>query len=58
MDGAWPEELLVALTFAKEGEKTRFTLCHEGIPGKQVREMCGQSWNESFDKLLLALGDD
>lgn len=50
LEGDWPMELLVTLTFSAEGGKTRFTLRQEGIPEAELA-MCTQGWNESFDKL-------
>jgi len=51
MGDEWPLELLVTLAFEEKDGKTHFSLRHEGIPGAKVRDMCAQSWNESFDKL-------
>lgn len=50
MEG-FPLELEVTLTFEEvEGNKTKMTLLHKGLPEK-VREECRTGWNESFDKL-------
>ena len=40
-----------------EGDKTRFTLHHVGLPGGPMHEMCAQSWNESFDKLAQVVAE-
>lgn len=47
----FPLELEVALTFEEvEGNKTKITLRHTGLPDK-IKEECRIGWNESFDKL-------
>lgn len=51
MEGDWPTELLVTVTFAETGGKTRMTLRHEGIPAGKMSELTEAGWNESFDKL-------
>lgn len=51
----WPEVFKVILTFEDVGGGTRFTLRHGGIPAGEIHTACGQSWNESFDKLHAAL---
>ena len=50
MPGEWPTELLVTVTFKEEGEKTRITLRHEGIPD-EMRDECISGWNQSLDKM-------
>lgn len=55
MDGEWPLELLISIEFEDLGERTRFTLRHEGVPAGQMREMCCQGWNESFDRMAEVL---
>lgn len=51
MGDDWPLELLVTMTFEELDDKTRFVIRHVGVPEGQMREMCGQGWNESFDKM-------
>jgi uncharacterized protein YndB with AHSA1/START domain len=50
MQGEWPLELLVTVTFEEDGGKTAMTLQHEGIPSGTVRD-CEAGWSGSFDKL-------
>jgi uncharacterized protein YndB with AHSA1/START domain len=51
MEGYWPLELLITVTFEETGGKTKMTLLHEGMPAGQMRELAEVGWNESFDKL-------
>ena len=52
LEGEWPDELLVTVTFEDYGRnKTKFTLYHEGMPSAEMRDMTGEGWNGSFDKL-------
>jgi len=51
MSGDWPLELLVTLTLEEQGQRTKMTLTHEGIPAGVMREMAEVGWSESFDKL-------
>jgi len=51
MEGDWPLELLITVTFEETGGKTTMTLRHEGIPAGQMSELTEAGWNESFDKL-------
>lgn len=55
MEGDWPLELLVTVTFEDDNGRTRMTLRHAGLPAGQMREMTGAGWNESFDKLAKVL---
>lgn len=55
MTGDWPLELLVTLTFEKQGNKTKFTLRHEGMPAGDMIKQAEQGWNESLDKLAESL---
>jgi uncharacterized protein YndB with AHSA1/START domain len=50
MQGEWPLELLVTVTFEEDGGKTVMTMRHEGIPSGTVRD-CEAGWSGSFDKL-------
>ena len=51
MEGDWPLELLITVTFDETGGKTTMTLRHAGMPAGQNRELAEAGWNESFDKL-------
>lgn len=52
MDGGWPLEMLVTVTFAiHDNNKTIMTLRHIGIPEGKPNEDTHKSWNQSFDKL-------
>jgi uncharacterized protein YndB with AHSA1/START domain len=51
----FPQELQVTVTFEDEGDKTRMTLRHAGMPEGEMREQTGAGWNESFDKLAESL---
>jgi uncharacterized protein YndB with AHSA1/START domain len=55
MNGDWPRELLVTVTFQEHDGRTTLTLLHEGIPAGEMREMTKAGWNESFDKLAEVL---
>ena len=55
MGDNWPEELLVTITLQAEGNKTKMTLRHVGIPAGDMAEMTSAGWNESFDKLAESL---
>jgi uncharacterized protein YndB with AHSA1/START domain len=55
MEGEWPLELLVTVTFEEEEGATRLTLRHAGIPAGEMREQCADGWNQSFDKLAESL---
>jgi uncharacterized protein YndB with AHSA1/START domain len=53
MSGDWPLELLVTVIFKEyEGEKTKLTLKHAGIPAGEDRDSTEVGWNESLDKLV------
>jgi len=56
MEGDWPLELLVTVTFEERDGITTMTLRHAGIPAGPMQEMTGAGWNESFDKLAEILG--
>jgi uncharacterized protein YndB with AHSA1/START domain len=55
MEGDWPLELLVTVTFEDHDGKTKFTLRHAGIPGGEMLKMTNDGWNESLDKLADSL---
>ncbi len=50
----WPLELEVTVTFEEDGEKTKMTLRHAGIPSGMLGD-CEAGWNGSFDKLAESL---
>ena len=50
MQGEWPLDLLVTVTFEEDGSKTKMTLRHVGLPPGVISD-CGAGWNGSFDKL-------
>jgi uncharacterized protein YndB with AHSA1/START domain len=58
MSGEWPLELLVTVTLEDLDGKTKLTLRHTGLPAGEMREMCGEGWSESFDKLADVLADE
>ena len=47
----FPLEMLVTVTFEDEGDKTKVTLKHTGLPAGKIGEQTEAGWNESFDKL-------
>lgn len=55
MEGDWPLELLVTVTFEEQEGKTKLTLRHAGIPEGEMSEMTAAGWNESLDKFADAL---
>jgi uncharacterized protein YndB with AHSA1/START domain len=55
MEGDWPLELQITVTFEEVGGKTIMNLRHEGIPAGQMRDLCESGWKESFDKLAEVL---
>ena len=55
MEGDWPLELQITVTFEEQEGKTRLTLRHAGIPAGRMSEMTEAGWNESFDKLVEVL---
>ena len=54
--GDWPLEMKCTVLLSEAEGKTRMSLRHEGVPGA-VTQMCTMGWNESFDKLAMALKD-
>jgi uncharacterized protein YndB with AHSA1/START domain len=51
-----PLEMLLTVTFEEiEGNKTKMTLVHEGLPAGEHSEGANIGWNESFDKLAETL---
>lgn len=55
MGGEWPLELLVTVTLEEQGDKTKMTLRHTGMPEGENSEMAQEGWNQSFDKLAESL---
>jgi uncharacterized protein YndB with AHSA1/START domain len=55
MEGDFPLELQVTVTFEDQGGKTVMTLRHEGFPPGPMSDLTAASWNESFDKLAEAV---
>ena len=51
MEGDWPLEALITVTFEELEGNTRLTLRHAGIPAGEGRDGAQQGWSESFDKL-------
>jgi uncharacterized glyoxalase superfamily protein PhnB/uncharacterized protein YndB with AHSA1/START domain len=51
MQGDWPLELMVSVTFEDYDGKTRFVLRHHGLPEGEMVNMTETGWNESLDKL-------
>lgn len=57
MEGDWPLEMEVTVTFEDEGGGTKLTLRHSGVGSiaDKDRDDMRQGWNESFDKLAHTL---
>ena len=53
--GDLPMEFEVTITFEVQGDKTKFTLRHRGLPAGEMIEMTQVGWNESLDKLAASL---
>jgi len=53
-DGEWPDELLIVVTFEDDGEGTRVTVRHSGLPADHIAA-AGTGWSESLDKLADAV---
>jgi len=51
MNGDWPLELSVTVTFEEKEGRTKMILRHVGIPEGQMSDLTRAGWNESFDKL-------
>jgi len=51
MEGNFPLEMTVTITFEELGGKTKMTLKHSRMPAGDMSKMAGIGWNESFDKL-------
>ncbi len=55
LEGDWPDELLVTVTFEDLGGKTKLTLRHAGMPVGEMPGMATEGWNQSLDKLAESL---
>jgi uncharacterized protein YndB with AHSA1/START domain len=53
--GDLPLEFHVTLLFEEQGEKTKLTVHHKGLPAGEMTEMTQAGWNESLDKLAATL---
>jgi uncharacterized protein YndB with AHSA1/START domain len=51
MEGEFPLELTVDVTFEEVKGGTKFTLRHIGMPAGENSDLARQGWSESFDKL-------
>jgi uncharacterized protein YndB with AHSA1/START domain len=51
MEGEFPLELIVDVTFEKLSGGTKFNLRHIGMPAGQNADLARQGWSESFVKL-------
>jgi uncharacterized protein YndB with AHSA1/START domain len=55
MEGDWPDELQVTVTFEEVAGTSTMILRHVGIPSGTMSELTRGGWNESFDKLAECL---
>lgn len=55
MSPDFPSEMLLTVTLAESGGKTKLTLTHAGIPEGQEMENARDGWNQSLDKLAALL---
>ncbi|MBI5228131.1 SRPBCC domain-containing protein [Candidatus Micrarchaeota archaeon] len=55
IEGEFPEELTVTVTFEEVNGKTKMTLKHAGMPAGEMSKMANAGWNESFDKMVESL---
>jgi uncharacterized protein YndB with AHSA1/START domain len=51
MEGDFPDEMYVTVTFEDIGNKTGMILRHAGLPDGTMKDMTVTGWNELFDKL-------
>jgi len=58
MSPDFPREMLLTVTLAESGGKTRMTLAHAGIPPGAEMDNAREGWNQSLDNLagLLVAG--
>lgn len=50
-----PLEMLVTVTLEGQGNKTKMTVRHDGLPAGAHREGAGEGWRQSFEKLAALL---
>ena len=55
MSDDFPNELVVTVLFEELPGKTKMTLKHAGFPPGEMKEMAGQGWSTSFDKMANSL---
>jgi uncharacterized protein YndB with AHSA1/START domain len=55
MEGEWPLETTMTVTFDEASGKTALTLEYSGVPAGKMSEMAKAGWNESLDKLGASL---
>jgi len=57
MQGEWPVEMNLVLTFEELNGKTNLTIHYPNIPGANEKDLndMRQGWNESLDKLALVV---
>jgi len=55
MQGDWPPEMMVTVTFVEDGGRTTMTLRHDGLPPESISD-CEAGWAGSFDKLAASVG--
>ena len=55
MEGDFPLEMLVKVTFEGASGITLMTLRHYGLPPGEATDQCRAGWSECFDKLALSL---
>lgn len=51
----YPNQTLVTVTFEEVDGKTHMTLVHQGIPAEEINGNTASGWNQSFDKLEVAI---
>jgi len=51
LEGEWPKELTVTVTFEDMNGKTKMTMRQEGLPTEKMKEQTQEGWTTSFDKL-------
>ena len=47
----WPDVLMVTIELEHTDGKTIMKLTHDGLPNPEMKSMCAEGWNQSFDKL-------
>jgi uncharacterized protein YndB with AHSA1/START domain len=55
MPGDWPLELVVAITFEEQGDRTKFTVTYDSFPAAGMFEFAKAGWTQSIDKLARVL---